>query len=358
MHLTDMLRYRANPAAAVYLTITRRCPLSCAHCSTNSTMTSEEHSPEVFLNFARSFSSADHPHFILVTGGEPLLLPHLVQELTQIAHRVGTKVAVGSGMFFANMSSPPKNIMDAIDSADHFIVSLDTFHDREVPRARVVDTLKLLRDRGTSVSLQITKSSESDEYVNETIDVFRREFNDTIPMVVGNVTAVGRASQLTDLPQQDHPMAALEPCVLTNWPVVTFDGTIVACTNQLVVDGPAPTHLALGNAAEMTWPRLRDEVSQRYLLKALRVFGPRSIRKRLTPSACNHDYCSSCHSLAQVNSAAVEVLPGFQTGELDALLDLVQIQYENDSTRNVPHEYADLVLLGKIRHATSQTKEV
>ena len=43
MHLMEVLELRPVPGAALFLAVTRRCPLSCAHCSTNSMLSSEEH---------------------------------------------------------------------------------------------------------------------------------------------------------------------------------------------------------------------------------------------------------------------------------------------------------------------------
>ena len=75
MHLVELLSLRPVPAAGVYLTLTRRCPLTCAHCSTNSMMDSEEHAADLFLRFAESLTPTDHPGVLALTGGEALLRP-------------------------------------------------------------------------------------------------------------------------------------------------------------------------------------------------------------------------------------------------------------------------------------------
>ena len=66
MRLSDLLALRSVPAAGVYLSLTRRCPLHCAHCSTRSTMRSEQHGGERFLALVDSFSAEDRPAAVLI----------------------------------------------------------------------------------------------------------------------------------------------------------------------------------------------------------------------------------------------------------------------------------------------------
>lgn len=51
MHAMDIISLRSTPAAGLFQSLTRRCPLTCAHCSTNSLMTSEEYAERIFLRF-------------------------------------------------------------------------------------------------------------------------------------------------------------------------------------------------------------------------------------------------------------------------------------------------------------------
>src|SRR5262245_46928751 len=137
MHLMDVLPLRPVPAAGLFLALTRRCPLACAHCSTNSLIGSEEHPEAIFLRFVETFTPANRPELISLTGGEPLLRPQLVAGLAERAHAVGTKVDLISGMFFARQPRLPASIDRAIAGVDHFAASLDIFHEQQVPRAAV-----------------------------------------------------------------------------------------------------------------------------------------------------------------------------------------------------------------------------
>src|SRR5947209_7466366 len=97
MHLVEILARRQVPAAGVYLSLTRRCPLSCAHCSTNSSLASEEHEATRFTKLVESFTPECRPEILVLTGGEPLVRPKLVRDITDLAHAVGTKVVLASG---------------------------------------------------------------------------------------------------------------------------------------------------------------------------------------------------------------------------------------------------------------------
>lgn len=313
MHLVDMLALRPVPAAAVFFSLTRRCPLSCAHCSTNSMLTSDEQPAEVFLRFADSFTPADHPEILMLTGGEALLRVKLVQQLIERAHAVGTKVCVISGMFFAREPTVPPLIRDVIATVDHFTASLDVFHEQQVPRAQVFRVLHELVDRGQDVSLQVVGLDAHDPYLAEVIDDIRQTFADRVPIMVAQVRAVGRAktwlqqqpAQLPHLPLDIDPA----PCVLAAWPTVAFDGAVVACCNQAVVDGPHPEHLLLGHAAVDDWTTIRERCLSSHFVRAIRVFGPHYVAERYSAGNGCDGYCATCHKVANDPAVTAQLEP-------------------------------------------------
>src|ERR1700755_2099192 len=167
MHLADYLAIRALPAAGVSLALTRRCPLNCAHCATNSTSTSEEAPAELFTRFVDSFTVEDHPEVLAISGGEAFLRPALLQDLAERAAAVGCRTASLSGMFWAKAKRIPPPIKRAIDALDHFSVSLDVFHEREVDRFDVYRVLEQLLDEGKDLSVHLVGVSYDDPYLVE-----------------------------------------------------------------------------------------------------------------------------------------------------------------------------------------------
>src|SRR5438309_8562720 len=120
----DVLALRPVPAAALFLALTRRCPLSCVHCSTNSMLSSEEHDGEMFSRLVDSFTADNRPEVILMSGGEALLRPHLVSDLAESARSVGCSSQVLSGMFFARGSRIPSSVLRRIYSGDDLASSV------------------------------------------------------------------------------------------------------------------------------------------------------------------------------------------------------------------------------------------
>src|SRR2546421_11904995 len=231
----DVLALRPVPAAALFLALTRRCPLSCVHCSTNSMLSSEEHDGEMFLRLVDSFTADDRPEVILLSGGEALLRPQLVRDLAESARSAGCSSQVLSGMFFARGSRIPPPILRAIESVDHFSASLDLYHEREVSRAQVFHTLDEVLELGKDVSLHIVGLGDDDPYVAGLVDDIRSHFDDRVPILVGRVGATGRAREwLVEAESASRHEITAEPCAIANWPLVAFDGVIVGCCNQTI----------------------------------------------------------------------------------------------------------------------------
>lgn len=299
MELAELIGLRPVPCGGLLLALTRRCPLSCAHCSTNSAMTTaEQPDPEQLLRFIGSFTTANRPEAVLLTGGEPLLLPELTARLATLARAAGSRVALLSGMFFARDGRVPARIMRAITSVSHFSASLDAHHEREVPRAEVFRALRTVLDAGIPVSVHLTGAGPDDPYLADAVADIRRVFADRVPMLVNEVRPLGRAAAWARATPPGPDGAPALPCALAAWPVVAFDGTVVACCNQSTVDRrPVPEHLRLGHIADDDWGAVRERSLGSPALRMLRAVGPKRLHARYRPAA-GTGYCDTCHALA------------------------------------------------------------
>lgn len=352
MHLSEILALRQVPAAGLYLSLTRRCPLSCDHCSTNSTLLSEEHPEDLFRRCVASFTPASHPEVIVLTGGEPLLRHRLVRELTDRAQSVGTKVVLASGMFFARRPAVPIAIAQAITAVDHLAVSLDRFHERQVPRESVFRVIDNLVDRGQDVSFLVVGLGEKDPYLTDATEAIRRRFNERVPVLVGLVGAIGRAKEWLPDPEPRRRSGGEQidplPCDLATWPVVGYDGTVLACCNQHVVDGPAPPHLQLGHTSTDDWATLRQRYLDAPLLRAIRVFGPEYIADRYGNGEVTCDgYCSTCLRLSDKPALVERVNQVAARPVMRVMEDQVaMLQQEAFAARHAPPAFAHLAKLG------------
>ncbi|WP_328946157.1 radical SAM protein [Streptomyces sp. NBC_00250] len=322
MDLAELIGLRPVPCGGLLVALTRRCPMSCAHCSTGSSPSaSEAPDQEQLLRFIGSFGAQDRPEVVMLTGGEPLLLPGLAARLAGLARARGSRVALLSGMFFARGGRVPDRIMRAITALDHFSASLDVHHEREVPRADVLRALRAVLDAGVAASIHLTGTDADDPYLADVVADVRRAFGSRLPMLVNEVRPLGRAAGLARPTPPGPDGTRATPCALAAWPVVAFDGTVAACCNQWTVDRrPVPRHLRLGHIADDDWPAVRERSLGSPVLRMLRAVGPQRLHARYATSPAPTGYCRSCHALAD----RPEVLAGAARdagGRVGELLD-------------------------------------
>ena len=371
MHIAELVSRRPVPAAGVFLTLTRRCPLTCAHCSTNSMLDSEEHRAEIFRDFAGTFSVEEHPEIVFLTGGEPLLRPDLVHEIVRSAHAAGAKVALITGLYFARRDGRiPHRLADALLAVDHVVASQDVFHEVQVPREAAFATVRTLVEAGQDVSFQVVGEGPDDPYLAELTSQIRRDFDDAVPALVAQLGPVGRGKDLPWAASRPGPAGHLDerlatppepsPCTVAAWPVVTFDGGVVACCRQEVVDGPAPRHLHLGRAPTTSWPEVARKVREGAMLRALRTVGPEALVHESGGRQSAKGYCGTCAGMATDRRviATVESMlarPTFPLVESQITEMQVAAGPESFARRYGIAPYAHMLTLG-LRPATAGTR--
>jgi len=365
MHLAELLARRPVPAAAVFVALTRRCPLRCRHCSTMSETTSEQQPAALLQRFVASFTPGDHPEFLLLTGGEPLLRPGLVRALAGTARAAGTRSYLLTGAFFARAGKTAASILAALESVDHVAVSTDVFHEAEVPRPQLFRVLHDILAAGRDASIQACGTGPDDPYLADLMQHVRREFGERVPMLVTTVRPVGRARAWLAVPgggpqpgtaaRAGHRLAAA-PCDLASWPVVGFDGTITACCNSDVLQaGPMAGHLRLGHISSTTWPQVRRAAVSSPMLRGLRTRGPlqlaHSVAEPDEPRPASASYCGTCRSLSG-RPAVVRSIEAEAARPASALIEQQAIALQlaagpaGFARRHGDPTRADLVLLG------------
>lgn len=313
MELSEIIAARPRPGGGVAVTVTRRCPLSCAHCSFAST-TDGTNGPDAadLLRFVRSFAGPHRPEVLLLTGGEPLLRPALVADLAAAARRAGTRSAVLSGAFFARDGHLPRRIRQAIAALDHFSVSIDAFHEREVPRDDVFLLLCRVLELGVPVSVH---TLGADDYLADLTAAVHRSFGTRVPMLVNTLRPVGRAGAWAPGPAPAAD-AGIRPCSMAAWPVVAADGAVLACGNQDTVDRrPVPDHLLLGQLRTDDWARVRGRALDSPVLRLIRSAGPGWLS-----GGVGTGYCQGCRALGE-QPGALQTAQRLGSGPAGALLD-------------------------------------
>jgi pyruvate-formate lyase-activating enzyme len=321
VELATLMGLRPIAAAGLLVTLTRRCPLSCAHCSTASTMAAEQVEAQRLRRFIASVSTETAPQVVLYTGGEPLLRPRLLMELAGLNRAAGSAAAVLTGGFFVRESSIPDQIWRALLSCDHVSFSLDAYHEAQVPRAGVFACLQALLDAGRKVSLHVIGQGSEDDYLADVTSAVLRRFGTHVPMLVSELRPVGRAANWLN----GQPGATLDarprPCSLAAWPVIAFDGTVLACCNQKVVDTrPVPEHLRLGHLDTDDWPAIQERLRCSPMLRMIRTAGPLHVQARFGSETACTGYCQSCRQLSD-DPAVVAGAARVAAGPVGELLD-------------------------------------
>ncbi|WP_328674218.1 radical SAM/SPASM domain-containing protein [Streptomyces sp. NBC_00328] len=346
MRLAEIIELRPVPAAGLLATLTRRCPLSCAHCSTSSGPRGEDTPAEALRRFVGGFAPDDRPEVLMLTGGEPLLRPALVADLAALAAAAGTRTSVLSGMFFAADGRVPARILRSLRHVAHFSASIDVFHEREVPRAAVFRAMHRIRESGIDVSFHVAGTPADDAYLADITASIRTEFHDQAAVLVNHIRPVGRAAgwasaravRFRGAAEESSSESPPAPCAMAAWPTVAFDGTVAACCNQRVVDArPVPEHLRLGHIAQDDWAAIRRRCQASPVLRTIRTAGVGS--------------CADCRSLAR-RPAALDAAERSGSRPAAGAMDALGARLQHDAgaasllRRYGSDRYAPLVLLG------------
>jgi hypothetical protein len=247
---------------------------------------------------------------VAISGGEAFLRADLLVRVTERAQASGSAVSALSGMYWATASRIPPAIKRAIDALDHFSASMDMFHEREVPRADVYRALETLLSEGKDVSIHLVGVDADDPYLATVTDEVIERFDGRVPMLVNVVNPmVGRARDWAEQPVFiGTPRAEPNPCTLAFWPVLAFDGTIVACGNDDVVDGPAPAHLRLGHADVDTWSAIRERCISSSMMRGIRTFGPQYLAEHAGVRRSCTGYCATCQQLSDHDAVGDQIV--------------------------------------------------
>lgn len=300
MNWAEITARRAVPGAGVFIAITRRCPLHCAHCSTESTMSSPQAEDDYYRQFVASFTPDNHPEVVWFTGGEPMLRHRLVRELAASCRKLSATTALTTGLYFGRRGKIPAHFWPALEEIDFITVSIDTWHEQEVNRQISFSCFEQMLSRGLHVGVQATGRDSDDPYLLDLLDEIEARFGHQIGVFVSLLKPAGRGVNLMEpWNLSEDAMATGRPrpqgCGGLSWPVFGFGEQVVnACCNQEAVND-RPEHLSL----PVDWPHISRSLREDPVLRVINVLGPRVLAYNLDATTEPMlDYCGKCRSLA------------------------------------------------------------
>ncbi len=225
------------------LMYTRACPLTCAHCITESSPQVKE---RMRLSQARAYLPmiAGFGAQLCFTGGEPVLYYKEIAEVIREAKTLGLRVTLVTGAGWARTEAIMRSRVRVLADAglDGLCISWDQYHEAFANADRPLTLAKIASDCGVRVSVRTVIPAKGDK------DAHHRAF-DGLPTVRDGheVIRLGRATSLpeTHFAFEEEPPRGI--CNTVFSPVAEPDGNVYVCC------GPArfcrrPSPLLLGNA--------------------------------------------------------------------------------------------------------------
>ena len=323
--LDSIVRLRTMTAAGVYVCITRQCPMECSHCYTDSHPNAKGNVNERhLLAFVRSFCSGEAPKWILFSGGEPLLRADSIRKSALICRKVGTKVYVNTGAYFAAKRNIPEKIIRCISQIDHLSISCDIHHEKFVKLEDTINFIDWFIDEfpEKGISVQLCESPQDDGYTLRAKDQLKCRFGQRVGIAIMSLQPTGRGASLEEA---SGIQTRVRGCPSSGWPQVTFDGTVLACCTSSHLKQTPPPHLIVGNIEKDGWATVSKRLTERRSLELIKLCGPRWLENRYgnARSAADAPICDICMKLASdieekvASDTLVEfgVLPMLREGE-------------------------------------------
>lgn len=291
---------------SVALMVTRRCNMSCGHCSVESHPKLAS-GPELAVLLERIEALADvGVSYVLLTGGEPMLRKEIVLELLRRGSQRGLVMGLYSNGFWGKKPEVAEGILKELKTAglSNLALSFDRFHADFQSVEPVIHIARAAQQLQISVRVSITRSRH-EESLEPALEKLARL--DGVPIRFYDLQPVGSAKALAT----DEFRAEVEgACNACGFLAITEDGRVTACNGPSYFE-KKPSPLAVGSLAEDSMSDLVNRFSQDPVTSAIRTTGPLGLVKlaQTLPElkdvawpASFSGMCQACHFLcAQPN---------------------------------------------------------
>ncbi|AKT40989.1 radical SAM protein [Chondromyces crocatus] len=318
----------------IVLHYTDRCNIECAHCCVSSgpkrTTKFEPAAARDLIQQAAALGIGA----VKFTGGESLLFPEEILELTRLAGSLGLEVGVVTNGFWAPTVEAGKAFLEPFVASGlrELDVSVDVWHWKFLDPGQVGHAIAAARSFPELLvrMYRVLKADESPtdpafyaaygldlealrfESCNAN-DMLRRRLDGAANGVTVRWTYASRIGRAKSLPLADTrtvPVAEVAParCTeVTMAPIAYPDGTLYACCS-----GKVPRPLVAGNLRETSLAELQGRMERNALLQFIATFSPKELHDALVargvelPKNCD-SVCHICKSaLSKVDDALLQ----------------------------------------------------
>jgi MoaA/NifB/PqqE/SkfB family radical SAM enzyme len=286
------------------LLITERCNIECSHCWFESgpertgRMTLEEATG--YIDQAREVQTVE---WISFTGGEPFLLPEMLEDLIGYASDRGLRTECVTNCFWAESEEKARELLQRLEEAglDAINISADDFHQRHIPFERVSNCYRAASRLGLKTVIMCAAARSSSLRIENVIqglgDMGIHNIGDGKPRTPMSALAVETGfipvGMASGIPREewligDSPVVG--PCrdVLRDIGISPSGDVLPCCSAASIVEGAW-----LGNAKERRLADIIEGASDDPLFGTLSKEGPSALAERL--GLMKKDYVNRCH---------------------------------------------------------------
>lgn len=291
--------------------VSRRCNMSCGHCSVESgPYLKGEPSEAELLGYVRQAAAAG-VRSLQITGGEPMLREKAVLRLLRECHRLGIASQMTTNGFWGKSLAGARRHLKALRRAGlrALTVSYDRYHAEFQGPQAALNIACAAEEQAFSININVVR--ELDE---SSLSALVAPFQgvSSVRLRFYDMQTVGRAREFSADTLRSEVGGF---CSAASFPAITDDARVTACNGPSYFSG-ADSPLIVGSLRDASLPELFARHQQDPILDTIRTFGPTRLREELLkiPSfeqfPFRNDYRGLCDLCLHItsNKEAVQAL--------------------------------------------------
>jgi hypothetical protein len=256
--------------------VSRRCNMSCGHCSVESgPHVKSEPSEAELLDYVRQAAKAG-VRSIQITGGEPMLREQLVLRLLRECKRVGVAPVMNTNGFWGKTSDGARRRLKALRRAglNLLTVSYDRYHAEFQGPQAAVNIARAAEALSFPININVVRDADESD-----LSALVAPFADiaSVRLRFYDIQPVGRARAFAAESWRNEVGGF---CGAAFFPAITDDARVTACNGPSYfskTDSP----LMVGSLQEAPLAELLARHQQDPILDTIRTFGPSRLRDEL-----------------------------------------------------------------------------
>jgi len=258
--------------------VTRRCNMTCAHCSVESNPhVKDEPSLDELRQRVTAIAEAG-AHLLLLTGGEPMLRQSDVLALIRHARRKGLNVTIATNGFWGGTAAQAERIVRRLRRAGllTLTISPDRYHAPFQDISYSLNIARAAKAQGLPLNVNLTRAG-TDRDLDQVVTAFEESpaIRDHVRVRFFDVQPVGRARNLVQLRSENEGS-----CAACRLPGITDDGRVTACNGPSYFAAET-SPLSVGSLATHSLSELFNKHAADPILDTIRAFGVGRLRDEL-----------------------------------------------------------------------------